>query len=111
MATAGVSAKLDKTLAKYPIKTGQNSAFSDKVIKSIGEGISRGVLENVVYGTNLEDVLVKNLKDQLTNVATAAAFSDFIKHIDADAGDQNTGKGSNRIRGHIFVDEVPATRR
>ena len=44
-------------------------------------------------------------------MATAAAFSDFIKHIDADAGDQNTGKGSNRIIGHIFVDEVPATRR
>ena len=26
-------------------------------------------------------------------------------------GYQNTGKGSNRIRGHIFVDEIPATRR
>ena len=110
MATAGVSAKLDKTLAKYPIKTGQNSAFSDKVIKSIGEGVSRGVLENVVYGTNLEDALVKNLKGQLTNAATAAAFSDFVKHI-VDDSCQNAGKGSNRIRGHIFVDEVPATRR
>jgi mhaB1 len=89
MATAGVSAKLDKTLAKYPIKTGQNSAFSDKVIKGIGEGVSRGILENVVYGTDLEDALVKNLKGQLTNAATAAAFSDFVKHMDADSGDQN----------------------
>ena len=89
MATTGVSAKLDKTLAKYHIKTGQHSAFSDKVIKGIGEGVSRGVLENVVYGTNLEDALVKNLKGQLTNAATAAAFSDFVKHMDADAGDQN----------------------
>ncbi|RKL85085.1 hypothetical protein D6D74_08975 [Moraxella catarrhalis] len=26
-------------------------------------------------------------------------------------GYQNAGKGSNRIRGHIFVDELPATRR
>ena len=85
--------------------------FDDKVAKSIGEGVSRGILENVVYGTDLEDALVKNLKGQLTNAATAAAFSDFLKHIDADAGDQNTEKGSNRIREHIFIDEVPATRR
>lgn len=81
MATVSISVKLDKTLAKYPIKTRQNSAFSDKVIKSIGEGVSCGVLENVVYGTNLEDALVKNLKGQLTNAVTVAAFSDFVKHI------------------------------
>ncbi len=62
MATAGASVKLDKTLAKYPIKTGQNSVFSDKVIKGISKGVSRGVLENVVYGTNLEMPLSKIYK-------------------------------------------------
>ena len=46
-------------------------------------------MENVVYGTNLEDALVKNLKDQLTSAATTNAFSDFVKRMDADGGNQN----------------------
>lgn len=81
MATAALTAGL---AAKLQIPNMTSNEFANKLVQSVGEGMSSAFVDAAINKTNLEEALKNSLRSALVDVFAASTFTNMVKPIDAD---------------------------
>lgn len=81
IASAGIGSKINKSLGLSNTDITQ-AGFNDRLIKGIADGTSRGLLESAVYGVDLEEVIIKNLRGEIAGLVASEAFANYVKPLD-----------------------------
>lgn len=81
IASAGIGSKINKSLGLSNTDITQ-AGFNDRLIKGIADGTSRGLLESAVYGVDLEEAIIKNLRGEIAGLVASEAFANYVKPLD-----------------------------
>ena len=84
IASAGIGSKINKSLGLSNTDITQ-AGFNDRLIKGIADGTSRGLLESAVYGVDLEEAIIKNLRGEIAGLVASEAFANYVKPLDKEA--------------------------
>lgn len=82
--SAGIGSKINKSLGLSNTDITQ-AGFNDRLIKGIADGTSRGLLESAVYGVDLEEAIIKNLRGEIAGLVASEAFANYVKPLDKEA--------------------------